>query len=95
MVERAVLLCEADTIGADDLPDDVVGGAAQFPPVLPDDDLSVKKATRKLEAHLIARALQRTRGNRTRAARLLEISHRALLYKMRDYGVDYRPQDDR
>jgi len=36
---------------------------------------------------LIQRALEHTRGNRTRAAQLLELSHRALLYKIRDYGL--------
>jgi two-component system response regulator AtoC len=36
---------------------------------------------------LIRRALQRTKGNRTRAAEVLEISHRALLYKIKDYLI--------
>jgi two-component system response regulator AtoC len=36
---------------------------------------------------LIKRALDKTRGNRTAAARLLEISHRALLYKIKEYGL--------
>ncbi len=94
VIERAVLLCEGDGIGVRDLPEAVSKTAGEFPPPMPEDDLSVKKATRQLEAHLIARALKRTRGNRTRAAKLLEISHRALLYKMRDFGIDYRPDED-
>ncbi|MEO6776822.1 MAG: sigma-54 dependent transcriptional regulator [Kofleriaceae bacterium] len=54
----------------------------------PDDhELSIKKATRAIEQALIKRALGVTRGNRTNAARLLEISHRALLYKMKEYGI--------
>jgi two-component system response regulator AtoC len=36
---------------------------------------------------LIREALTRTQGNRTRAARLLDLSHRALLYKIREYGI--------
>jgi two-component system response regulator AtoC len=51
------------------------------------DELSIKKATRELEAELIRRALGVTGGNRTNAAKLLEISHRALLYKMKEYGI--------
>jgi two-component system response regulator AtoC len=47
----------------------------------------VKKAIRRIEEALIRRALDETGGNRTRAAKLLELSHRALLYKMKDYGV--------
>ncbi len=50
-------------------------------------ELSIKKATRALEIDLIRRALATTRGNRTTAARLLEISHRALLYKIKEYGL--------
>ena len=34
------------------------------------------------------RQLAETRGNRTNAAKLLEISHRALLYKIKDFGID-------
>jgi hypothetical protein len=52
-----------------------------------DGDLSIKKASRRSEEILIRRALQKTRGNRTRAAELLEISHRALLYKIKEYGI--------
>ncbi len=56
--------------------------------VAPDlDALSIKKATRTLERDLIKRALVATSGNRTNAAKLLEISHRALLYKMKEYGI--------
>ncbi len=50
-------------------------------------ELSIKKATRSLEQDLIRRALGVTQGNRTNAAKLLEISHRALLYKMKEYGI--------
>jgi DNA-binding protein Fis len=36
---------------------------------------------------LIRKALRRTKGNHTHSARLLEISHRALLYKIKEYGM--------
>jgi two-component system response regulator AtoC len=57
-------------------------------PELSLDELSVKKHGAALEKRLIARALERTRGNKTRAAELLELSSRALLYKMRDYNLE-------
>ena len=50
-------------------------------------ELSIKKTSRIMEETLIRRALDTTRGNRTAAAKLLEISHRALLYKIKDYGI--------
>ena len=45
--------------------------------------LSLKAAARQLEQEYIRLALARTGGNRTRAAQLLEISLRALMYKIK------------
>jgi two-component system response regulator AtoC len=47
----------------------------------------MRRARQHFEADLIRRALARTGGNRTHAAKLLEISHRALLYKLKDYDI--------
>jgi two-component system response regulator AtoC len=57
--------------------------------------LSLKRAMHELEETFIRAALRRTRGNRTRAAELLEISHRALLYKIKDYGIDPDAEGER
>jgi two-component system, NtrC family, response regulator AtoC len=53
-----------------------------------EEDLSVKRRAAALERDLIRKALHRTDGNRTRAAELLELSDRALRYKIRDYGLE-------
>jgi two-component system response regulator AtoC len=87
-VERAMVLAEGDMIGPAALPDKVLAPPRGMAPVMAEGDLSIKKATRALEADLIRRALAKTGGNRTRAAVLLEISHRALLYKIKEYGID-------
>jgi two-component system response regulator AtoC len=85
-IERAVVLADGPVIGEDDLPETV--RAAPAPPVSRDfGTFSVKRATRALEEQLIRAALEETRGNRTRAAELLDLSYRALLYKIRDYGI--------
>ena len=49
--------------------------------------LAAPRTARASEAELIQRALRATGGNRTHAAKLLEISHRALLYKIKEYGI--------
>jgi two-component system response regulator AtoC len=91
-IERAIVLCEGSQIEVEALPERLrlaVSAAAVAPPCGPDDDnLSIKRASRRSEESLIRRALQKTRGNRTRAAELLEISHRALLYKIKEYGIN-------
>jgi two-component system response regulator AtoC len=84
-IERALVLCEGPAIDAGFLRTVVPVRPAATPPS--DRELSIKKATRSLEQELIRRALGVTQGNRTNAAKLLEISHRALLYKMKEYGI--------
>jgi two-component system response regulator AtoC len=91
VVERAMVLTEGDKIGLDGLPDmvrDPESTVRFTSETLSSDELSVKKRTAELERHLIARALEVTEGNRTRASELLDLSYRALLYKIRDYGLD-------
>jgi len=86
-IERAMVLADGDEIDVNSLPEKLREDT--HPPSLPllGDDLSVKKAVRTIERELIRRSLEKTGGNRTRAAELLEISHRALLYKIKEYGL--------
>jgi two-component system response regulator AtoC len=51
-------------------------------------DYSLKQATLRLEREYIRKALATTGGNRTKAAKLLEISLRGLLYKMKEHAID-------
>lgn len=87
-IERAVLLSEGDTLQFSALPSAVQSGGGAGRLAGDDGDLSVKRRVASLEADLIRRALKQTGGNRTHACKLLEISHRALLYKMKDFGID-------
>jgi two-component system response regulator AtoC len=87
-LERAVVLADGPVVREQDLPESVRAPPPGPPPEAGEAGLSVKRATRALEERLIRAALERTGGNRTRAAELLELSYRALLYKIRDYGID-------
>ena len=86
ILERALVLADGPTIDLAFL-ETVMTVRPPAPTSEPTDELSIKKATRDLEADLIRKALVVTQGNRTNAAKLLEISHRALLYKMKEYGI--------
>ncbi|HJK99094.1 MAG TPA: sigma-54 dependent transcriptional regulator [Polyangiaceae bacterium LLY-WYZ-14_1] len=87
LVERAVVLSEGDVLTVADLPERVREPSDPVAVALGQGELSIKKTQRYMEETLIRRALQKTGGNRTQAAKLLEISHRALLYKIKEYGV--------
>jgi len=88
MIERALVLAEDALL----LPD-------HFPPELGRpidgdqmdvlfDGHSLKAAQKLMEQRLITKALKKTGGNRTQAARLLEISHPSLLSKIKTYHID-------
>jgi two-component system response regulator AtoC len=86
-IERAVVLTEGDVITVGDLPERMREPADPVAASLATGELSIKKTARFMEETLIRRALEKTGGNRTAAAKLVEISHRALLYKIKDYGI--------
>jgi two-component system, NtrC family, response regulator AtoC len=52
---------------------------------------SLRALKDETEVNAIARALEATRWNRKRAARLLNISYRGLLYKIRQHGITRLP----
>jgi two-component system, NtrC family, response regulator AtoC len=52
-----------------------------------------RQAARSAEREAIAKVLEDTRWNRVKAAKLLRISYRALLYKIKDVGLD-RPRPE-
>ncbi len=92
-MERALVLSQSDEIDRDTLPEYILQAPRHGAPATSDGEeqggtnLSIKQRTRELEVGLIKRALAKTKGNRTHAARILEISHRALLYKLKEYGL--------
>ncbi|PIP38416.1 MAG: hypothetical protein COX19_12860 [Desulfobacterales bacterium CG23_combo_of_CG06-09_8_20_14_all_51_8] len=88
VIERAVVMAEGDVLVRENLPpkmlkeertersaEDIFNG------------LSIKTGKEILEKNLIRRALEATGGNRTQAAKLLEISHPSLLQKIKAYDI--------
>jgi two-component system response regulator AtoC len=91
-LERALILARGERLTPElfafPAPRGAAAGAPE-PTVLPDlEQLSVKRRFRQLEERLIRQALAHTGGNRTQASRILEISPRALQYKLKEYAID-------
>ncbi len=82
-IERAMIFSRGNTLEIDGLPADM---RRENRNVLK--DLSLKKASFRLEKEYISKALAVTEGNRTQAAKLLEISLRKLLYKIKEYRIE-------
>lgn len=52
-----------------------------------------KKAQTRVEKVVIKEALRRTGGNKRDAAKLLQISYKAILYKIKDYNIIVEPEE--
>ena len=86
-IERAVILSEGNRIEPSVLPSDIRKAIIHEEKEPISDEYSIKKMERIMEEQLIRKALDKTQGNRTHAAKLLEISHPSLLSKMKDFGI--------
>jgi two-component system response regulator AtoC len=90
VLERAVVLSKGEPLDVPHLPRDLISPlpakvapetAEAFP------TLSLPQAVENLEKELIGKVLAQTADNKAKAARLLDISERALWYKVKKYGL--------
>ena len=89
-VERAMILEETALLTPSSLPvtlvSPAVGGEKGLPLLafqIPDEGISLEEN----ERNLVARALEKTNGNQTQAARLLSITRDTLRYKMKKFNL--------
>jgi two-component system response regulator PilR (NtrC family) len=90
MLERAVALAGAWSIGLGDLPPEVSGAAGSQGPnlvALPDEGCNLDEVLSEIERRLIVQALDKTGGVRTTAAELLGVSFRSLRYRLAKHAM--------
>ena len=87
-IERSMIFVQGEKLDVCDLPGELKEPTDEERLFFDGTELSIKRSNRILEKELIRKALQKTSGNRTKAAKLLEISHRALLYKIKEYVIE-------
>lgn len=83
MLERASILAAGSLI----LPSDFPAHIQDAKPIARADDKVLVGDMQEIQRRAILEALEKTAGNKTRAAKLLGISRRNLIYKLRDYGL--------
>ena len=83
VIERACIMTRADVIG----PDDIDTSANEIPTDIAASDADLPAAVAQLEKTMIVRALDACAGNRTEAARRLNINRQLLYTKMQRYGL--------
>jgi Nif-specific regulatory protein len=83
-IERAVLMADGEVIHGHHLPPTLQTAEATGTVV----SASLGSAVARFERSLIEDALRTTRGNRSKAARLLSTTERVINYKVKKYGID-------
>jgi DNA-binding NtrC family response regulator len=88
-IERAVALCDGETIGLEDLPEAVVQATRteSLRDAVRAGQIGLEEAAGRFEQELIREALERCEWNQTRAAEILGITRRVLKLKMDRYGI--------
>lgn len=84
LCERMVILMAGSAISPDNLPQEIrspVQESGAF--ILPDEGIILDE----LEQQMIRQALDKTNGNRSRAARLLGLTRDTLLYRLKKYAI--------
>jgi len=89
-IERAVILARGGVVHPEHLPPNVTGAGSgvEAPRTAAASPPRAGTKVHDMERQLIVETLGRTSGNRTRAAESLGMSRRALLYKLKRYGID-------
>ena len=102
VLERAAIISGNQIIQPEHLPTEMLNSNGKFAATNPathglsmtesaqtasSNTLSLPSAVEALERELIAKALATTNGNKSKAAKVLEISERSLWYKLSQYGI--------
>lgn len=89
-VERAMIFCDRETIGVDDLPAEL-HGAKRISGLMSRGDL--KQSVREFEKISILSALEETGYDKRRAASLLDLSKSSLYRKMEELEIELSPDE--
>ncbi len=81
-IERAILLCDGDTIRAEHLPPSL-----QMVREIPAPARTLPEMVENLEREMIVDALKKTNGQQRKAAQLLGLTQRMMGYKVRKYNI--------
>ena len=92
VLERAVTLCDGDTIGPELLPPALRGGGDTAAPgdatvTLPPEGIDLQAHLDAVERRVLEQALARTGGAKTEAARLLSMTFRSFRYRLQKFGI--------
>ncbi len=88
IVERVVLLSDREVIMPEDLPDEILKNASNLGclPDIGDGTFDLEKLLEKIEKDYLAKALEKSHGVKTEAAKILNLSFRSFRHRLHKYG---------
>lgn len=92
-LEHAMIFAENGWISPNTIPADIRRSKCETSQNVLSDTLSIKEGKVLFERYLIEKVLIRTKGNRTQAAEVLEISYPSLLGKIKEYKIHLDKDD--
>ncbi len=89
MVERTVLLADGEIILPGDLPEEIrrADEVGKHLPEIGDEGIDFESIMEQLEKDYLLKALEKAKGVKTEAARLLKLSFRSFRHKLYKYGL--------
>jgi len=87
IIERSMILAQNDSFDLNDMKNTITSLRETNTNLTTEGLYSIKKTVKIIEDKLITKALQKTGGNKSRAAKLLEISYPSLLSKIEEYNI--------
>ncbi|MCW5213284.1 sigma-54-dependent Fis family transcriptional regulator [Desulfobulbus sp. TB] len=87
VLERAVILAEGQFVDPENLPENIREHQPDTVADFLSGIFSIKEGKKRVEKRLIRKALDRTKGNKSKAAEILEISYPSLLNKVKVYEL--------
>ncbi|GBE05254.1 MAG TPA: sigma-54-dependent Fis family transcriptional regulator [Nitrospirae bacterium] len=94
IVERVSLLSEGDIIEVSDLPEEIRMTSEAEPAELPAGGVNFEKLIEDIEKGYLIKALEKTNGVKTEAARLLNLSFRSFRHRLKKYGIEKKTITD-
>ncbi|UCD36327.1 MAG: sigma-54-dependent Fis family transcriptional regulator [Nitrospiraceae bacterium] len=88
IIERVVLLSDSDEITVNHLPDELRSRPKDEKVVLPPGGMDIEKLMESTEKAYLLKALEKTNGVKTEAAKLLNLTFRSFRHKLKKYGID-------
>src|SRR5512135_1323390 len=89
IVERIVLLSDREVITPEDMPDEILQNVRSLGnlPDINDETFDLEKLLEKIEKDYLMKALERSQGVKTEAAKILNLSFRSFRHRLQKYGL--------